>query len=483
MSDAFDAVVVGSGPNGLAAAIRLLQAGLRVHVIEGRDRPGGGMRTEALTAPGFRHDVCSAAHPMGVLSPYLSTLPLSAHGLEWVFPKASVAHPLDDQSAVMMYRDLARTAEGLGSDARAYERLLRPFIENARGLLEDSLAPLGIPRNPILLARFGLRAIRSAAGLALDRFGGVRAHALFAGCAGHSVLPLDVWFSAAIATMFAVTGHVTDWPVARGGSESIARALVSLCRSLGGSFETGRWVATAAELPRARAYLFDTSPAQLAKICEPVFPAGYRRRLLRYRYGPGVFKMDWALKERIPWRDPNVQDASTVHLGGTLEEIAAAEREVWSGGHPARPYMILVQQSNFDGSRAPDGKHTGYAYCHVPAGSTVDLTDVLEDQIERFAPGFRDVIEAKVSHNAAQWQAYNPNYVGGAITGGVADAFQLFTRPVARLNPYGTPHRHVFICSASTPPGGGVHGMCGFHAAESVLRRISRLRPTHLVRT
>ena len=480
MSEDFDAVVIGSGPNGLAAAVRLLQAGLRVHVIEGRDRPGGGMRTEALTAPGFRHDVCSAAHPMGVLSPYLTTLSLGDHGLQWVFPPASVAHPLDGQSAVMMYRDLTRTADGLGSDGERYARLLRPFLQNPHGLLEDGLAPLRVPKNPILLARFGWRAVRSASGLARARFDGPRAQALFAGCAGHAILPLDVWFSAAIAMMFAVTGHVTDWPVARGGSESIARALVSLCRSLGGSFETGRWVKTPSDLPPARAYLFDTSPAQLAKICEPVLPEGYRRRLARYRYGPGIFKVDWALKERIPWRDPNVHDASTVHLGGTLEEIAAAEREVWSGGHPARPYMILVQQSNFDETRAPRGKHTGYAYCHVPAGSTVDLTNVLEEQIERFAPGFRDVVEAKASRNAAQWQTYNPNYVGGAITGGVADVFQLFTRPVARFDPYATPHRRVFMCSASTPPGGGVHGMCGFYAAESVLRRISRLRPERL---
>lgn len=476
MSGDLDAVVIGSGPNGLSAAVRLAQAGLRVHVIEGKERLGGGMRSETLTLPGFLHDVCSAAHPMGVLSPYLKTLPLSEHGLEWVFPKASVAHPLDDGTAVMLYRDLARTAEGLGSDGGRYARLLEPFVRRAEALLEDSLGPLGIPKHPILLARFGLKAMRSAAGLARGRFEGERARALLAGCAGHGVIPLEFWFSSAIGLMFLVTGHAIDWPVVRGGSENIARALVALLESLGGTVETGRLIRRLDELPPARAYLFDTSPAQLATIGEPLLPAGYRRRLGRYRYGPGIFKVDWALKEPIPWRDLAVNEASTVHIGGTLAEIAASERAMWRGEHSERPYMILVQQSHFDPSRAPAGKHTGYAYCHVPAGSTRDLTDVLEAQIERFAPGFRDVIEAKVSRNAIQWQAHNPNYIGGAITGGVADIWQLFTRPVARLDPYTTPNPHLFICSSSTPPGGGVHGMCGYHAAESVLRRIDRLR-------
>ncbi len=476
MSQDLDAVVIGSGPNGLSAAVRLAQAGLRVHVIEGKDRIGGGMRSEALTLPGFLHDVCSAAHPMGVLSPYLKTLPLAEHGLEWAFPEASVAHPLDDGTAVMLHRDLERTAEGLGLDRDRYRHLLTPFVRRSEALLEDGLAPLGgIPKNPILLARFGLKALRSAAGLARGQFRGERARALLAGCAGHGVIPLEFLFSSAIGLMFLVTGHATDWPVVRGGSEQIARALKALLESLGGTVETGRFVRSMAELPPAKAYLFDTSPAQLSAIGEPLLPTGYRRRLGRYRYGPGIFKVDWALKERIPWRDPAVQGASTVHIGGTLEEIAASERAMWQGDHSERPYMILVQQSHFDPTRAPEGKHTGYAYCHVPAGSTRDMTEVLEAQIERFAPGFRDVIEAKVSRNTAQWQDHNPNYIGGAITGGVADIWQLFTRPVVRLDPYTTPNPHLFICSSSTPPGGGVHGMCGYHAAESVLRRIERL--------
>ncbi|MEM6533964.1 MAG: NAD(P)/FAD-dependent oxidoreductase [Myxococcota bacterium] len=475
MPSDLDAVIIGSGPNGLAAAIRLAQAGLRVHVIEAKERPGGGMRTEELTLPGFHHDVCSACHPMGVLSPYLKTLPLDEHGLEWVFPEASFAHPLDDEPAVMLYEDVERTAAELGNDSQRYRRLVAPFLRNPEGLLADGLAPLRIPNHPILLARFGLRALRSAMGLARGQFKGTRAQALFAGCAGHGIVPLDFWFSAAIALIFLVTGHVKSWPVARGGSESIARAMVSFLRALGGTIETDRQITSARELPAARAYLFDTSPAQLSSIAGDLLPPRYHRRLDRYRYGPGVFKVDWALSERIPWRDERVHEASTVHLGGTLEEIAAAERDMWEGRHSKRPYMILVQQSNFDRRRAPDGKHTGYAYCHVPANSTEDLTDVLESQIERFAPGFRDIVEAKVTRNTTQWQKHNANYVGGAITGGVADMWQLFTRPVARLNPYTTPNRHLFICSASTPPGGGVHGMCGFHAAETVLKRLGKL--------
>lgn len=475
MAEPYDVVVIGSGPNGLAAAIRLAEAKLRVLVIEGQSRPGGGMRTSELTLPGRLHDVCSGAHPMGVLSPYLKTLPLKDHGLEWVFPKASVAHPLEEEPAVMLYRDIERTAEQLGADAKSYRNLLRPFIGRVPDLLEDALAPLGIPKHAFLLARFGLLAIRSASGLARGRFKDERARALLAGCAGHSVLPLEQWLTAAIGLIFVVTGHETDWPVARGGSESIARALGSLLLSKGGEIECDRWVKTTEDLPPARAYLFDTSPAQLATIAQPWLPERYLRRLRRYRYGPGIFKVDWALSERIPWRDPQVHDASTVHIGGTLDEIEAAERAVWAGEHPERPYMIVVQQTNFDSTRTPENKHTGYAYCHVPAGSDVDLTDTLEAQIERFAPGFHDVIEARTPRGTGQFESYNPNYRGGAITGGVADYAQLFTRPVARLNPYTTPNQHVFICSSSTPPGGGVHGMCGYHAAEAVLRRIDRL--------
>jgi phytoene dehydrogenase-like protein len=480
-----DAIVVGSGPNGLAAAVRLAQAGASVTVLEAEGEIGGGTRTGELTLPGFVHDRCSAVHPMGILSPYLRTLPLAEHGLRWLRPTASVAHPLDDGPAVLLTRSLDETVAALdeGSapahDARAYRRLIAPLLADPHGLLADALAPLRVPRHPILMLRLGLRGVRSAVGLA-RRFRGARARALLAGCAAHSILPLDRAFTGAVGVTFLMTGHVEDWPVAEGGSHAIARALASLLRASGGRIETGVPVRALADLPPARVYLFDTSPAQLASIAEPVLPARYVRRLRRYRYGPAAFKLDWALAGPIPWRDPRCLEASTVHVGGTLEEIAAAEAAVWRGEHPERPFLILCQQSQFDPSRAPAGKHTGYAYCHVPAGSTVDSTEAIERQIERFAPGFRDRVLARHATTPAMLEAENANYVGGAITGGVADATQLFTRPVARLDPYTTPNRRVFLCSASTPPGGGVHGMCGFHAAESALRRLPRLEAAPL---
>ena len=470
-----DAVVVGAGPNGLAAAVALAQGGASVVVLEGRDEAGGGARTSELTLPGFRHDVCSACHPMGILSPFFRSLPLREHGLRWVQPPVSVAHPLDDQPAVLLRRSLADTARALGPDARAYERLLGPLLGDPHGLLEDILGPLRLPKHPVRMLRFGLQAIRSATGLARGRFEGDRARALFAGCAAHSVLPLERSLTAALGLVFCLAGHVEEWPVAEGGSASITRALASLLASLGGRIETGRFVRTLADLPRARVALFDTSPAQLAAIAEPALPTRYVRRLRRYRYGPGVFKIDWALDGPIPWTDPAVLEASTVHLGGTLDEIAAAEGAVWRGEHPDRPFVLLVQQSQFDRTRAPGEQHTGYAYCHVPAGSTVDLTEVIERQVERSAPGFRDRVLARHTMNTADLERYNPSLAGGAITGGVADLGQLFTRPVARWNPYTTPHPRIFLCSAATPPGGGVHGMAGYHAARTALRRMERV--------
>jgi phytoene dehydrogenase-like protein len=474
VTDDADAVVVGSGPNGLAAAVALARQGASVVVLEGRDEPGGGTRTSELTLPGFRHDVCSACHPMGILSPFFRSLPLGEHGLRWVQPPASVAHPLDDQPAVLLRRSLADTAQALGPDARAYERLLGPWLRDPHGLLEDMLAPLRLPKHPIRMLRFGLQAIRSATGLAHARFRGERARALFGGCAAHSILPLERRLTAALGLVFCLAGHVEEWPVAEGGSASITRALASLLVSLGGRIETGRLVGSLADLPRARVVLFDTSPAQLAAIAGPALPARYVRRLLRYRYGPGVFKIDWALDGPIPWTDPAILEASTVHVGGTLAEIAAAEAAVWRGEHPERPFVMLVQQSQFDRTRAPDGKHTGYAYCHVPGGSTVDLTATIERQVERFAPGFRDRILARHVMNTADLERYNPSLSGGAITGGVADLGQLFTRPVARWNPYTTPNARIFLCSAATPPGGGVHGMSGYYAARAALRRMQR---------
>lgn len=469
-----DAVIIGAGPNGLAAAVHLARAGAKVLVLEGNEEIGGGTRTSELTLAGFQHDVCSACHPMGILSPFFRTLPLEEHGLRWVLPTVSVAHPLDGQPSVLLSRSVETTALALGVDARSYASLVAPFLDEPHELLADILAPLGIPKHPFKMLRFGWYGLRSAAGLAHGRFQGDRARALFAGCAAHSALPLERSLTAALGLVFLMTGHVTEWPVAQGGSAAISRALAGVLASHGGRIETGRWVRSLADLPPARVYLFDTSPAQLADIAGPVLPARYVRRLLRYRYGPGVFKIDWALDGPIPWRDPATLGASTVHVGGTLDEIAAGEAAVWRGEHPDAPFVLVCQQSLFDGSRAPDGKQTGYAYCHVPSGSTVDRTDAIERQIERFAPGFRDRVLARHTMNTADFERYNPTFLGGAITGGVSDLAQLFARPVARLNPYTTPNRRVLICSSSTPPGGGVHGMCGHHAARAALRTMSR---------
>ncbi|MEE8312332.1 MAG: NAD(P)/FAD-dependent oxidoreductase [Candidatus Binatia bacterium] len=471
----FDAVVVGAGPNGLAAAVTLAREGASVAVLEAADSIGGGTRTAELTLPGFVHDVCSGAHPMGILSPLFRQLPLDKHGLEWVRPGASVAHPLEGGPAVMLWRSLERTCEGLGRDGRNYRRMIEPLLRNPHALLADAMGPLGVPDHPLLLARFGAMALWPATWTAHAAFGGEPARALFAGCAGHAILPLSHFMTSALGLMFAMTGHVEEWPVARGGSIAITRALASVLEELGGSVHTGVRVRSIADLPAARVYLFDTDPRQLADIGESALPARYVRRLRRYRYGPGVFKLDWALDGPIPWSDPHCLEASTVHVGGAINEIAASEAAMWRGDHAERPFVLVVQQSQFDASRAPAGKHTGYAYCHVPHASTFDMTDRIETQIERFAPGFRARVLARSARGPAEFERDNPNYVGGAITGGVADIRQMFTRPVARLDPYSTPHPQIFICSASTPPGGGVHGMCGYHAAKSALRRIETL--------
>jgi phytoene dehydrogenase-like protein len=474
MEPAPEAVVIGAGPNGLAAAIALARAGVSVLVVEAEDEPGGGTRSRELTLPGFVHDVCSAVHPTGILSPFFRTLPLAEHGLTWRFPRASVAHPLDAGPAVMLVRSLEDTCAGLGRDARAWRRLVAPFLADPHALLADAMAPLRLPSHPLLLARFGLRAAFSANRLARVLFREERARALLAGLAAHSILPLTQPLTAALGVLFAVTAHAVDWPVAEGGSRAIARALVSYLGSLGGRVDTGRRIERLAELDGARVVLFDTSPDQLARIAGDALPAGYRRRLGRYRYGPGVFKLDWALDGPIPWRDPACREASTVHVGGTLAEICASERDMYRGRHADRPFLIVCQQSELDPTRAPAGRHTGYAYCHVPHGSTLDRTDAIERQLERFAPGFRDRILARHAMSAADFEKYNPNYRGGAITGGVADALQLFNRPVTRLDPYATPNPRLFICSAATPPGGGVHGQCGYWAARSALRRMER---------
>jgi phytoene dehydrogenase-like protein len=476
VAEAFDAVVVGSGPNGLAAAVALAAAGFRTHLIEGHAELGGGMRTAELTLPGFRHDVCSAVHPLGALSPYLTTLPLAQHGLSWVEPQSSVAHPLDDGSSVVLERSIAATADGLGVDGRAWTRLMEPFVRVGEPLIADLLGPLRIPRHPFAMARFGFYGLRPLTWLARGLFDGPRAQALLAGCGAHAILPLDKLATGAVGLMFAFTAHLRDWPMARGGSAAIASALASYFRSLGGSVQTGHFVRSLAELPAARVVLFDLSPKQLSEIAGEALPAGYRARLARYRYGPAAFKVDWALSSPIPWRDPRCASASTVHVGGTLEELAAAERATYRGESIQRPFVLVAQQSHFDDSRAPAGKHTGYAYCHVPHASPEDYTARVEAQIERFAPGFRDCILARHVHSPADIEAYNPSMLGGVIAGGEATLGQLFTRPVARLDPYSTPNPRLLLCSGATPPAGGVHGMCGYFAAQSAISRLRRGR-------
>ncbi len=465
----YDAVVVGSGPNGLAAAIAIARAGRLVLVIEAKETIGGGARTAELTEPGFLHDVCSAIHPMAAGSPFLSRLPLQEHGLEWIHPPAPVAHPFDDGPAAVLERSIATTSEALGGDSAAYTRLMSPLVRDWDSLVVDLLGTLRMPRHPLLLARFGLNAVRSAVGLGRAKFKGREALGLFAGLAAHSMLPLDRPLSAAFGLVLGAAGHAVGWPLPRGGSQNISNALASYLRSLGGEIVTGTPVTSMGDLPPARAVLFDVTPRQLVAILGDRLPGGYRRRVEKYRYGPGVFKMDWALDGPIPWRSEECGRAGTVHLGGTMEEIAAAEDEVSKGGHPDAPFVLLAQQSLFDPSRAPGGKHTAWAYCHVPNGSTVDMTDRIEAQIERFAPGFKDRILARSARSPAALEEYNSNYVGGDINGGIQDLGQLFARPSLRLSPYTTPLRGVYICSSSTPPGGGVHGMCGYHAAKRAL--------------
>lgn len=461
----------------MAAAITLAQAGLSVLVLEANQEPGGGTRTAELTLPGFLHDVCSAIHPLGQASPFFRSLPLESYGLEWVYPSASVAHPLDGGRAVLLEDSIDATVEQLGTDAQAYRQLIAPLAEKLDVLMEDLLGPLPLPpKHPGAVIQFGLKAIQSARGFAHRRFEGEAARALFAGMAAHAIMPLENLITASFGLVMLMMGHRGGWPLARGGSQQISTALVGYLRSLGGEIVTGRMVTSLDELPTASAVLLDTSPQGLIQIAGERLPAGYRRQLERYRYGPAVCKVDYALDGPIPWANPDCARAATVHLGGTMDEIAALERATWQGEHPERPFVILAQQSLFDPSRAPQGRHTAWAYCHVPNGSAVDMTARIEAQIERFAPGFRDQILARHTRLAVNWESYNPNYVGGDINTGVQDIWQFFTRPTWRVVPYRTPLKGLYICSSATPPGGGVHGMCGYHAAQTALKDLHRGR-------
>jgi len=452
-------VVIGSGPNGLAAAIMLARAGRRVTVYEAEAQIGGGTRSAELTLPGFIHDICSAVHPMAISSPCFAQFPLFVHGLEWIHPDAPLAHPLDDGSAVMLERSVSATAGNLGADGRAWSRLMEPLAARWADLRHDVFAVPRFPQHPLLMARFGLHAIRSARSLAFGLFREERARALFAGLAAHSVMPLESPASAAIGLALGVAGHAAGWPIPRGGSQRIAGALAGYFRSLGGEIVSETRVGS---LPDAPLVLCDIAPRQLLAIAGSRLPESYRAALARYRYGAGVFKMDFALDAPIPWRAQDCLRAATVHLGGTFDEIAA-----WETNHAGRPFVLLAQPSLFDSARAPAGKHTVWAYCHVPNGSTVDMSSAIESQIERFAPGFRERILARHVSAPADLERHNANLIGGDIAGGANDLGQLFLRPTPRL--YKTPLRGVFLCSASTPPGGGVHGMCGYYAARAAL--------------
>lgn len=465
------AVVVGSGPNGLAAAIELARRGVRVTVLEAEDTIGGGSRSAELTLPGFVHDVCSAIHPLAAASPFFSGLPLAAHGLDWIHPGAPLAHPLDDGSAVLVHRSVERTAAGLGADGAAWSRTVG-VVARDRAKLGPLTGPLlAFPRHPIALARFGAMGLLPARPFARRLFRGERARAAFAGLAAHSFLSLDAPLSTAFALLLGGTAHAVGWPLPRGGSQRISDALAAVLRSHGGEIHAGRRVGAISDLPAADAYLFDVAPRALDRIAGARLPDRYRRRLRGYRHGPGVFKVDYALDGPVPWRSPECARAGTVHLGGTLDEVAGAEGEVTRGGHPERPFVLVAQQSLFDPTRAPAGRHTLWAYCHVPNGSTVDMTERIEAQLERFAPGFRQRVLARHVMDARWVEDHNATCVGGDISAGAHDGLQLFARPVLSPDPYATPDRSVYLCSAATPPGGGVHGMCGYHAARSALRR------------
>jgi len=474
---AYDAVIVGAGPNGLSAAIAIAQAGRSVLVIERAPQVGGGTQTAELTLPGFLHDVCSAVHPLGIASPFWRTLPLEAHGLTWVQPPAALAHPFEDGSALLLERSVDATARHLGTDGAAYQRLMGPLSRNWKEVLGDVLGPLRLPRHPLKSGSFGLYAIRSIESVVHSLFREDPARSLLAGISAHAMLPPSVAPSAAFALVLGLCGHAVGWPIPHGGAQRIADALAALLRTLGGEILVNTEVHSLEELPPAAAVLLDITPSQLLRIGGERLSRRYRKKLEHYRYGPGVFKIDWALSAPIPWRAPECARAATVHVVGSFDELKASEETVHKGEVPARPYVLLAQPSLFDSSRAPVGSHTAWAYCHVPHDSCVDMRERIEAQLERFAPGFRKLVLARHTLTAQQLEAHNPNYVGGDINGGVADLGQLFSRPVGLLHPYRTSDPGVFLCSSATPPGGGVHGLCGYFAARMALRRLESVAP------
>jgi phytoene dehydrogenase-like protein len=469
----YDAVVVGAGTNGLAAAVRLAQKGFSTLLLERNSEVGGSARSEYLTLPGFFHDVCSAVHPLAIASPFLDSLGLQKYGLEFIQPELPVAHTIARGVTVAMHRSVAETAAGLESDAKSYRRLFGPLVANRKSLTSEFLRPvLHLPRDPYIWMRFSLTALGSASYLAKRHFAGEPARALVAGLAAHGCLPLEAPGSAAFALVLGMLGHGVGWPIPRGGTQAISNALAALLRSLGGKIETGVEVRRLEDLPRARVVLLDVTPRQFLQIAGDRLPTRYHYRLQRFRYGPAVFKVDYAMKDPIPWSSEICRRAGTVHLGGTLQEVAAAERAVADGRHPEQPFVLLAQPTIFDPTRAPAGCHVAWAYCHVPNGSSFDMTGRIEDQIERFAPGFRDCVLSRHIMQPADLEKHNPNLIGGSINGGANDIAQLIARPILSLNPYWTPLAGVYLCSSSTPPGAGVHGMCGFHASTRALQDV-----------
>jgi phytoene dehydrogenase-like protein len=466
----YDAVVVGAGPNGLAAAITLSRTFKSVLLLEAKTSIGGGIRSAPLTLPSFVHDICSAVQPLAIWSPFFRQLGLERYGLTWIQPEIPLAHPFDDGSALLLHRSLDVTCDSLGSDGKAYKDLLSPFVENHEKLLSDILRPLHFPENQFLMVRFAMSAMGSARNLVKTKFRNDKTRALFAGIAAHAMLPLEKPLTASFGIVLATLAHTVGWPIIQGGSQRLADALSDHFRGSGGEIQTGRLISSLDDVPRAAYYFFDVTPRQLLNIEGLGLAEGYRAKLGRFRYGPGVNKVDWALKEPIPWKADICKKAGAVHLGNSLEEISTSIRQVSMGKMFTSPYIILAQQSIFDPSRAPAGRHTAWAYCHVPNGTSEDVTDRIEDKIERYAPGFREVILARHSMSAQAMEIYNPNYVGGDINGGVQDIFQLYTRPIISLFPYRTSVKNIYICSSSTPPGGGVHGLCGYYAARDLCK-------------